>query len=222
MPAGATYNRLHDVIQYVTAFRGGYAGRSDHLYEFDLTKENRIVTDDEEIYLAHQHYKKNKKAYEAKLKKLSPEMQKFEILHHNRLKLEVRTPAGLKIDDYIEKHKEVSYVYDFGDNWEITFKLEEIVEDYYFGFPTLLDGAETAPPEDVGGMDGFYDFMDIYQNPQHPEHGRAKAWAKSQHFREYDPEHINHMLKSLKYKTTEWDKVNHKNHVIVEDKYRKI
>ncbi|MBE0452014.1 MAG: plasmid pRiA4b ORF-3 family protein, partial [Clostridia bacterium] len=44
MPAGATFNRLHDVIQSVTNFSSGYPHSAIHLFEFDLVEENRIVT----------------------------------------------------------------------------------------------------------------------------------------------------------------------------------
>ncbi|MBU4349364.1 plasmid pRiA4b ORF-3 family protein, partial [bacterium] len=44
MPAGATYNRLHDVIQSLTNFQSGYSIGDYHLYEFDLKGENIRVT----------------------------------------------------------------------------------------------------------------------------------------------------------------------------------
>ncbi len=44
MPAGATFNRLHDVIQTVTNFQSGYPSGDYHLYEFDLREENIRVT----------------------------------------------------------------------------------------------------------------------------------------------------------------------------------
>jgi len=200
MPAGATYKRLHDIIQNVTNFQSGYPYGGYHLYEFDLTEENKLVTDDEEAYLEHQHYKKNKKMYEEELKNMPPQMKEFEKLHQERLKIEVRKPSTLKIDDYLEKYKEIRYAYDFGDNWHFTIKLEQIVNDYSFGFPTLLDGAETAPPEDVGGIQGFYEFLEAYRDLKHPEHLEMKEWAESLYFREYDPNWINERLKALKYK----------------------
>lgn len=221
MPAGATFNRLHDVIQNVTNFQSGYPSLGYHLFEFDLAKENMIVTNNEEAYLEHQHYKKNKKYYEERLKTMSPDMIEFEKRHQERLKIEVRKPAGLKIDDYLEKHKEIRYNYDFGDDWRFIIRLEEIVDDYYFGFPTLLDGAEIAPPEDVGGIHGFYKFLEAYQDSRHPEHKDVKEWAESMYFIEYDPERINNRLKALNYKKTEWDKINHERYNIIEDKYRK-
>ena len=221
MPAGATYKRLHDVIQNVTNFQSGYPHSGYYLYEFQLVEDNRIVTDDEDAYLEHQHYKKNKKMYEQRLKNMTEDMLEFEVHHQERLKIEVRKPSGLKIDDYLEQYKEIRYTYDFGDNWCFIIKLEEIVNDYYFGFPTLLDGAETAPPEDVGGIHGFYEFLEAYYNPKHTAYEDMKTWAKSLCFREYDPDWINERLKGLDYKKTQWDKIKHERYVVIEDKYRK-
>jgi hypothetical protein len=221
MPAGATYKRLHDVIQNSTNFKSGYPSEGYHLYEFHLSKENMTVTDDEEAYLEHKHYLKNKGYYQERLKTMPPEMLQFEKNHQERLKIEVRKPSGLKIDDYLECHKEIRYNYDFGDDWWFTVKLEEVVEDYYFGYPRLLDGAETAPPEDVGGIYGFYEFMKIYSDEKHLEHEDIKAWAKELYFREYDPEWINMRLKFISYKKTQWDKINHENYRVIENKYVK-
>ncbi|OWZ83357.1 plasmid pRiA4b ORF-3 family protein [Natranaerobius trueperi] len=221
LPAGATFKRFHDIIQNVTNFQSGYPHEDYHLYEFDLTEENKIVTNDEEAYLDHQHYKKNKKMYQERLKNMPPQMYEFEKHHQERLKIEVRKPTGIKIDDYLEKYKEIRYNYDFGDNWQFTVKLEQIVDDYYFGFPTLLDGAETAPPEDVGGIHGFYEFLKAYRDPKHTDHDDMKEWAESLGFGEYDVDWINENLKNVKYQNTEWDKINHTRYRIVDDKYRK-
>lgn len=221
MPAGATFRRLHDVVQSITNFQSGYPHEADHLYEFDLTKDNKIVTNSEEAYEEHQYYKKNKALFEKQLKKMPPNMVDFEKRRQERLKIEVRQPSGLKMDNYLEKYGEIGYKYDFGDDWNFIIKLEQIVDDYYFGYPTLLDGAETAPPEDVGGFPGYYEFLKAYRDESHPEHKDMKAWAKSQNFREYDPDWINQILKFTHYKKTEWDKINHDNYAIIEDKYRK-
>ena len=221
MPAGATYRRLHDVIQNTTNFQSGYPGNGYHLSEFDLSKENKKVSDDEDAYLNHQYYLKNKKCFEDKLKTMNPNDLKFEVLYQESLKIEVRKPTSLKIDKYLEKYKAIRYHYDFGDDWWFIIKLEEIVEDYYFGYPTLLDGEGTAPPEDVGGLDGFYEFLEVYKNPNHPDYVETITWLKDSYFREYDPVWINVKLKWLDYKKTEWAKINHERYMIIEDKYRK-
>lgn len=221
MPAGATYNRLHDIIQNVTNFKSGYPYDACHLFRFELTEENKIVTNDENAYLAHQHYKKNKASFQERLKTIPPKMLEFETRRLESLMIEVRKPTGLKVDSYLEKYNKLRYVYDFGDEWQFIIKLEQIVNDYYFGYPTLLDGAETAPPEDVGGIPGFYAFLKVYRDNMNPRNESAKKWAESLHFREYDPDWINKRLKGLKYKKTEWDKINHERYHIIEDNYRK-
>ncbi|WP_027108977.1 plasmid pRiA4b ORF-3 family protein [Lacticigenium naphthae] len=217
MPAGATFNRLHDVIQGVTNFSG-----DGHLYAFYLHEEGIVVTNDEEAYEEYTYLKKNKKEILEQLKARVPENQYLVQLAeiHERLKTIVRKPSGLKIDEYLERHGTVDYRYDYGDGWQFTVTLEEIVKDYYFGYPTLLDGKVTAPPEDVGGLDGFKQFLAIYKDPDHPEHEETVAWATSQNFQQYDKEKINSLLKFIQYQKTEWDKIDHQNYVIVEDKYR--
>lgn len=210
MPAGATFNRLHDVIQTVTNFQSGYPSDSYHLFEFDLTKDNIRVTNDEEAYQEHQHFKKNRKAIEERMKDVSPEFAKFQEVQLKNLNTVIRKPTGIKIDTYIEKYGEINYSYDFGDGWEFLVTLEEVTEGYHYGYPTLIDGAETAPPEDVGGIHGYYEFLKSYHNENHPEHENIRIWAEEQHYKEYDKNYINSMLKFIKYKKTEWDKINEK------------
>lgn len=221
MPAGATFNMLHDIVQLTSNFQSGYPYEAYHLFEFDLAEDGIRVTNDEEAYLEHQGFKKNKKMFAERLKNMEPEFREFEEAYQERLSAVVRKPTGIKIDEYLEKHGELIYNYDFGDGWQFRIKLESIVDDYYFGFPTLLDGAETAPPEDVGGIPGFYEFLSIYRDAKHPEHEETKAWADNLYFREYDPVRINDRLKSRMYKKTEWDKVHHENYKVIEDQYRK-
>ncbi len=208
MPAGATFNRLHDVIQNVFNFNSGYPDEVYHLFEFDLSADNIRVTNDEEAYQEHQHFKKNRKEIEERMKDVPPEFARFNEARLENLNTIIRKPTGIKIDKYIEKYCEIKYTYDYGDDWRILVTLEEIVEEYHYGYPTLIDGAETAPPEDVGGLPGYYEFLKIYYDPEHPEYEEIRAWAKEQRYREYDAEFINRKLKSLKYKKTEWDKIN--------------
>jgi len=58
--------------------------------------------------------------------------------------------------------------------------------------------------------------LKVYYDENHPEHDEVKAWAQEQGFREYDPEHINVCMKFLKYKKTEWDKIDHVNFIPVD------
>lgn len=62
---------------------------------------------------------------------MDPKFLKYEIREQEQLRIEVRKPTRLKIDDYLEKYKALRYNYDFGDDWWFTIKLEGIVEDYF-------------------------------------------------------------------------------------------
>lgn len=193
LPAGATFQKLHAIIQESTNFQSSSMQIPYHFHEFRLPEENLVVTDEPVIY------------EESKGKKKGP--------------MKVRKPQSLKIDVYLEKYRSLSYTYDFGDNWQFVIELEQIVDDYHFGYPTLLDGAGDAPPEDVGGVPGFIHMKQVLADPQHPEHDHLLWWSKEQNFRTYDRKWTNQILKHLKIQKTEWNKINHVNHEIVSDKY---
>lgn len=53
MPADATFNHLHDVIQRVTNFQSGYPHDDYHLFRFDLPEQNIAVTNDAEEHSEH-------------------------------------------------------------------------------------------------------------------------------------------------------------------------
>lgn len=220
VPDGCTFRRLHETIQFITNFQS-ILGTDVHLYEFNLITDNIRVTNDEFSYDQHKDFVRNKKKYIKQLMKSKLEYAEFEKRRMERLGIEVRNPSRIKIDTYIEKYGSLEYTYDFGDSWNFLITLEEIVYDYYFGYPTLLSGSGEAPPEDVGGTEGFYDFLKVYNDSSDEYYTEVREWAKEQYYREFDIEWINHMLKAVKWKKTEWDRINHLNYEIVEDKYRK-
>ncbi|WP_158802498.1 plasmid pRiA4b ORF-3 family protein, partial [Acidisoma sp. L85] len=57
--------------------------------------------------------------------------------------------------------KTLKYLYDFGDGWEHTVKVERI-ENAIPGLtsPFLVDAVGRCPPEDVGGPSGYEDFLE--------------------------------------------------------------
>ncbi|GAB4073695.1 plasmid pRiA4b ORF-3 family protein [Barrientosiimonas marina] len=205
MPADATFNRLHDIIQMVMEFH------DDHLFAFDLSGDNMIVTNDEDMYQEHQDFKKNRKAIRAKMLDVPPEYEDIQRVRMQELEKVVRKPAGIKIDTYLEKYGQLHYTYDFGDNWRFLITLEKTRYDYYYGYPTLIDGAETAPPEDVGGLPGYYEFLRVYNDSSQPDYKRMTEWFQEQMYRGYNPAFINGTLKFIKYRKTEWDKLNDSN-----------
>ena len=79
----------------------------------------------------------------------------------------------------------VTYTYDFGDGWEHSVALEErLLPDQDTVYPICLDGRLACPPEDCGGIPGFYRLLDILANPKHKEHDEMREWVGD----DFDPE----------------------------------
>ena len=71
----------------------------------------------------------------------------------------------------------LTYDYDFGDSWEHQVVLEAIEDpnpnDTY---PMVVAGKRACPPEDVGGVPGYDEFLDAMADPNHPSHEEMRDW----------------------------------------------
>lgn len=69
------------------------------------------------------------------------------------------------------------YVYDLGDEWVHIVTLESRrpaePKDRY---PRCTAGERRCPPEDVGGPQGYSNFLDAVSDPRHSEHRRYRKW----------------------------------------------
>jgi hypothetical protein len=79
--------------------------------------------------------------------------------------------------------KTIGYLYDFGDGWQHTVKLEKIIAEETKA-PRCVGGKRACPPEDCGGPGGYYDFCAIMKMKRGTEYKEMKAWFG----RDYDPE----------------------------------
>lgn len=69
-----------------------------------------------------------------------------------------------------DKGDRMIYRYDFGDNWEHAIELEELYTPQKGEeFRMYMDGERRCPPEDCGGVNGFYEMLKILNNPDDPE-----------------------------------------------------
>lgn len=98
------------------------------------------------------------------------------------------------LKDIFSDHEEVTYTYDFGDSWNHTITLEKTVRSNAFEV-TYLDGRGERPPEDVGGIGGYMEYIRVMADDTDPEYENMKAWAESQGERKQSPEEINSRLK---------------------------
>lgn len=74
--------------------------------------------------------------------------------------------------------KSLKYLYDFGDGWEHSIRIERITDAMPGGvYPRLIEAAGRCPPEDVGGPWGYRDFLNTIANPKHQEHAETLELA---------------------------------------------
>jgi Plasmid pRiA4b ORF-3-like protein len=73
--------------------------------------------------------------------------------------------------------KTIRYLYDFGDGWEHTIKIERIFEaEPGVQYPRLIEAVGRCPPEDVGGPWGYAEFLEAVGNPKHERHVEMTEW----------------------------------------------
>ncbi len=94
-----------------------------------------------------------------------------------------------------------TYKYDFGDSWEHRIRVEQIKEpEVEVLYPVCLTGKRACPPEDVGGIWGYEEFLSALQNKNHPEHEMYSEWIGGTFDPEnFDLEESNRMLSFLDF-----------------------
>ncbi len=73
-----------------------------------------------------------------------------------------------------EKQK-LQYLYDFGDSWAHLVTLEKITDEKIIQ-ARCIGGKGACPPEDCGGIYGYYMLVDTVNDPQHEEHEDMREW----------------------------------------------
>lgn len=77
------------------------------------------------------------------------------------------------------------YEYDFGDGWEHTVILEAIMlAEKRRRYPRCSDGERACPPEDCGGVGGYYNVLEVISGPQDDEYEDMIEWLGGK----YNPE----------------------------------
>ena len=115
---------------------------------------------------------------------------------------------GFVIRDLLKKVKDkIVYEYDFGDGWEHHILLEEIgASGRILKYPVCLTGKMKCPPEDCGGMFGYFDMLDVLKQPDHEEYDSYITWLGGT----FDPQafdalEVNEMLQSDNFGVEEYE-----------------
>lgn len=86
---------------------------------------------------------------------------------------------SVKLSDVlVEQVREFIYEYDFGDDWQHRVVLEQSQTAHPSWRGSLCTAGQRAcPPEDVGGIWGYGDFLNAIADPQHEQHVDMLRWV---------------------------------------------
>jgi hypothetical protein len=94
----------------------------------------------------------------------------------------------------------VVYVYDFGDNWQHEVALEAIIPvNDIVKKPICLGGERRCPPEDVGGVSGYEEFLEAIFDPQHEDYKDYVRWAGGHFIDKFDLKAANLALSRMRW-----------------------
>ena len=105
-------------------------------------------------------------------------------------------------DSFSAENAKAQYEYDFGDGWEHTLILEQILpRKPKTKYPACLAGERRCPPEDCGGPPGYEELLRVLADPRHEEHDSMLTWVGGS----YDP--TNFDPKQVRFDNPEkrWD-----------------
>ena len=91
----------------------------------------------------------------------------------------VHRDSSIKMEAIVRRGIErFTYVYDFGDHWVHEIVIEQsrpFTADLLY--PAFIEGERRCPPEDVGGVFGFFEFLEAIQDPHHEDHAHLLDWV---------------------------------------------
>ncbi|WP_240157500.1 plasmid pRiA4b ORF-3 family protein [Pseudonocardia broussonetiae] len=89
-----------------------------------------------------------------------------------------------KLFRLVKQGDRFGYVYDFGDNWAHEITVDKVfTAEPGVRYPRCVAGQGACPPEDVGGIWGYEEFLVALADPSHPDHDERREWAGG----EFDP-----------------------------------
>jgi hypothetical protein len=95
-----------------------------------------------------------------------------------------------RLGDILEDigRKKLTYLYDFGDGWEHTIKVERVTDpEAGVMYPRLIEVSGCCPPEDSAGPWGYAEFIEAIKDPRHERHRELTEWIGD----DFDPDADN-------------------------------
>jgi len=97
------------------------------------------------------------------------------------------------------KRVKFTYEYDFGDGWQHAIELEGTgPAERGAKYPRCTAGERACPPEDVGGVWGYEEFLDAISDPEHERHEELIEWCGDFNPEEFSLTEINRELRKIR------------------------
>lgn len=92
--------------------------------------------------------------------------------------------SDVRLDEAIQSPGDLlRYIYDYGDSWELTLRLEEVMPAAENSpMATCVDGRRAAPPEDSGGITDAEDLAQVLDDPAHFDIGEVNQSLRDPYF----------------------------------------
>jgi hypothetical protein len=120
--------------------------------------------------------------------------------------LECDEPGFDYIDSIVTKISEIvpqdgqrfqfTYEYDFGDGWRHAVLFEGCLRAEKGGrYPICVEGERACPPEDVGGVRGYAEYLAVLANPKHEQREEMLQWRGPFDAEKFDSEKATKMMR---------------------------
>ena len=87
----------------------------------------------------------------------------------------------------------IGYTYDMGDDWAHKLVVSDVrPADEKLSYPRYVAGRGACPPEDCGGLPGFYWLLEARADQSRPDHAEAQ-----EQLGDYDPDEIDELSIAL-------------------------
>jgi len=85
----------------------------------------------------------------------------------------------VKLSQFLNsKGDNLMYEYDFGDGWKHKVEVQKVLEaEKGQEYPRLINGKGQCPPEDCGGIWGYYHMVEAINDPKHEDHEDMVEWS---------------------------------------------
>ncbi len=113
---------------------------------------------------------------------------------------EWRNERGVRLTAHLKVGDSFAYCYDFGDDWNLNVEVEKSWPvRFALKHAVCIGGEHAAPPEDVGGIGGFTQFLEAIGDPTNEEHDSYMVWSGGDYdFERVDLAEINARLQHVR------------------------